>query len=72
MRFSLLRLNPLKCELVGRMEGGAAVTPADLARHNILIDGIAPAPVDHARPIRYLGVHSCFNGDWSAQQAKAI
>ena len=72
MCFSLLRLNPLKCELVGRSAGGHAVTPAELARHNILIDGIAPVPVDHTRPIRYLGVHSCFNGDWSAQQAKAI
>ena len=58
MRFSLLRLNPLKCELVGRASDGSAITPAGLARHDFLINGVAPIPVDHARSIRYLGVHS--------------
>jgi len=72
MRFNHLRLNPKKCELVGRGVDGHPVTAAALAIYNITIDGVALSPVDHNQPIRYLGVHSCFNGDWSEQQRKAI
>ena len=72
MRYNRLRLNPLKCELVGRNADGVPVTQAALDAHNITIDGVAIAPLPHDQPIRYLGVHSCFNGSWKEQQKKAL
>lgn len=72
MRFNRMRLNPLKCELIGRNADGAPVTPAALDAHNITIGGVAVQPVPHDQPIRYLGVHSCFNGSWMEQQKKAL
>jgi ribonuclease HI len=38
---------------------------------SITIDGHAIQPVDHCSPIRYLGVHCRFDGDWSAQHTKS-
>jgi hypothetical protein len=64
MRCNRLRLNPNKCELVGRNAAGNPISAASLALHDISIDG--------DRPIRYVGVHSCSKGDWSEQQRKAI
>jgi hypothetical protein len=71
MQFNVMRLNALKCELVGRDANGQPVTQLALATNNINIDGhsIRPTPHDHA--IRYLGVHSSFSGSWSVQQTKA-
>jgi hypothetical protein len=72
MRFNRLRLNAKKSELVGRGADGAPVTAAALALHDITIEGVAITPVDHSRPIRYLGVHSTFDGDWSEQRRRAV
>lgn len=72
MRFNLLRLNPLKCELVGRGPDGLPVTQAALDAHNITIDGMRLTPLAHNQPIRYLGVHSCFDGSWKEQQNKTL
>src|SRR5690606_10950089 len=33
--------------------------------------GHAITPLQHNTPIRYLGVHCRFDGDWSAQHAKS-
>jgi hypothetical protein len=71
MRFNVLRLNPLKCELVGRGADGLAVTNAALVHHGIAVDGLVLNPLPHDQPIRYLGVHTSFDGSWSAQQNKS-
>lgn len=72
MRFNLLGLNHSKCELVGRFEGELpAVTAADLQLHGIEIEGNPISPVAHDHPIRYLGVHCCFDGSWHAQHRKS-
>jgi ribonuclease HI len=70
MQFNSMRLNALKCELVGRGADGEPVTAAAVAAHGITVDGIALAPHPHDQPIRYLGAHSCFDGSWGAQQRK--
>lgn len=70
MSFNRMRLNPLKCELVGRNADGEPVTDAALAAAGVLIDGHTPRTVPHQQPIRYLGVHACFDGSWKAQQNK--
>ena len=70
MSFNRMRLNPLKCELVGRSADGECVTAAALAAAGVLIDGHTPRIVPHQQPIRYLGVHACFDGSWKAQQTK--
>ena len=72
MRFNALRLNPSKCELVGRGADGLPVTAAAVAAAGITIGGQALMPVPHSTPIRYLGVHCRFDGNWSAQHAKSI
>ena len=71
MRFNALRLNPAKCELVGRGADGLPVTAAAVAAAGITVNGQALMPVPHNTPIRYLGVHCRFDGDWSAQHAKS-
>lgn len=70
MSFNRMRLNPLKCELVGRNADGEPVADAALAAAGVLIDGHTPRTVPHQQPIRYLGVHACFDGSWKAQQNK--
>ena len=70
MSFNRMRLNPLKCELVGRNADGDSVTDADLAAAGVLINGHTPRIVPHHQPVRYLGVHACFDGSWKAQQNK--
>lgn len=40
-------------------------------KKGITIECHAIAPVDYCTPIRYLGVHCRFDGDWSAQHAKS-
>jgi len=70
MRFNCLRLNPLKCELVGRGPDGESITVAQLTTHGFTIDGRSVIPKPHDQPIRYLGVHMCFDGNWKAQQKK--
>ena len=72
MRFNRLRLNPRKCELVGRGADGQPVTEAEVAHHRISIDGLLMTPIAHDQPIRYLGVHSCFDGSCVAQQNKSL
>ena len=72
MRFNRLRLNVKKTELVGRGADGTPVTPAALALHDIAIDGVAITLVDHSRSVRYLGVHSSFDGGWSEQRRRAV
>jgi len=71
LRFNALRLNHSKCELVGRGPDGMPVTAAAVAAAGITIEGHAITPVEHCSPIRYLGVHCRFDGDWSAQHAKS-
>ena len=71
MQFNSMRLNPLKCELVGRNDSDGAVTATDVAAAGILVHNAPLAVRAHDHPIRYLGVHSSFNGDWSAQRAKS-
>ena len=71
LRFNALRLNHGKCELVGRNADGMPVTAAAIAAAGISIEGHAITPVDHCTPIRYLGVHCRFDGDWSGQHAKS-
>jgi len=71
LRFNALRLNHSKCELVGRGPDGMPVTAAAIAAAGITIEGHAIVPVDHCTPIRYLGVHCRFDGDWSGQHAKS-
>ena len=72
MRFNLMQLNHGKCELVGRGADGAPVTEAAVAAAGIVIDGHSLVPLAHSTPIRYLGVHCCFDGDWSAQHRKPL
>lgn len=74
MRFNLLNLNHNKCEFVGRYAGEnpTDVTAADLQLHGIAIEGNPIEPVAHDHPIRYLGVHCCFNGSWRAQHTKSL
>jgi len=71
MQFNVMRLNALKCELVGRDATGQPVTQLALTTNHINIDGHSICPTPHDQAIRYLGVHSSFNGSWSVQQAKA-
>jgi hypothetical protein len=72
MAFNRLRLNPQKCELVGRDAAGQPVTAHALAAHGITIEGHPIHPVPHHQPIRYLGVHCCFDGAWQAQHNKSL
>ena len=71
MRFNALRLNHSKCELVGRGEQGALLTAAAVAAAGVTIEGQPVAPLPHSKPIRYLGLHCRFDGDWSGQHAKS-
>ena len=71
MAFNRLRLNHSKCELVGRTAAGEPVSAAALAAAGVTIEGLALQPVPHDQPIRYLGVHVCFDGSWRAMQQKA-
>jgi exonuclease III/ribonuclease HI len=72
MAFNCMQLNPQKCELVGRDAAGAPVTARALAEHGITIAGQAIEPIPHNQPIRYLGVHCCFDGSWRAQHSKSL
>jgi hypothetical protein len=71
MRFNSLRLNHSKCELVGRASDGQNVTAAAIAASGINIEGHPIVPLEHDKPIRCLGVHCTFNGDWKAQHHKS-
>ncbi|HVW99389.1 MAG TPA: reverse transcriptase domain-containing protein, partial [Candidatus Babeliaceae bacterium] len=71
MTFNHLRLNPTKCELVGRLGDGNPLTAIEVARYNIAVEGQLLVPLAHDKSIRYLGVHVRFDGDWSVQQHKA-
>ena len=72
MRFNRLRLNAAKCEIVGTRDGCTAVTAAELALHELAVEGscVAVLPLDSST--RYLGVHCSYAGDWSAQQRKSL
>ena len=71
MSYNSLRLNHAKCELVGRGADGEPVTDAALALAGINIEGHSVASVGHSQPIRYLGIHCCFDGSWAQQRAKS-
>jgi hypothetical protein len=75
MRFNRMKLNPTKCELIGRQVDGSGaaqhLTLAAVTAAGITIDGHPPMPIHHHQPIRYLGAHMCFNGDWKPQRDKA-
>jgi hypothetical protein len=47
MRFNVLRLNPLKCELVARGADGRAVSNAAVAHHGIAVDSLVLSPLSH-------------------------
>jgi hypothetical protein len=72
MRFNLMQLHHSKCEPVGRGADCAPVTEAAVAAAGIATGGHALIPLAHSTPIRYLGVHCCFDGDWSAQHRKLL
>ena len=63
MQFNRMRLNYLKCKLVGRQADGTAIDDALIAAYNICIEGHALVSHSHDVPLRYLGVEFCFNGD---------
>ena len=71
MHFNTVRLNALKCELVGRGGDGCTTAATAIAAANICIDGHALVPRLHSQPIRYLGVHTAFDGSWAVQQQKS-
>ena len=68
MEFNHLRLNPKKCDLVGRMADGSSVSKQSIQDANIKIDGHVPTPLSHDYAIRYLGAHFSFDGSWKEQQ----
>ena len=72
MRFNRMLLNPAKCELVGRSADGQPVTAAAIAAAGITVAGHALVPVEHSKPIRYLGVWCRFDGDWQDQHNKLL
>ena len=72
MSFNSLRLNHAQCELVGRGADGQPVTGAALALAGITIEGHSVVHAGHSQPIRYLGVHCCFDGSWHHQQRKSL
>jgi hypothetical protein len=72
MAFNQMRLNPSKCELVGRGADGQCVTAVAVAAAGISIHGQSLVPVPHHKPIRYLGVHCCFDGSWEAQKLRSL
>ena len=68
MDFNHLRLNPKKCDLVGRMADGSSVSKQTIEDANIQIAGHVPTPLLHDQSIRYLGAHFSFDGSWKQQQ----
>ena len=72
MSFNRMKLNPQKCELVGRGPDGGPVSAATIAHHGIEVEGVTLDPVAHDRSIRYLGVHPRFDGCWTTQFNKSL
>lgn len=73
MKFNRLRLNASKCELVGRIGAlGESLDANQALAAHICVDGQPLVPLPHDKPIRYLGAHMCFDGDWRPQQNKAL
>jgi len=72
MGFNRMLLNASKCELVGRGPDGLPVTEAAVAAANFKVADRVLVPVDHATPIRYLGVHCRFDGNWEAQHSRIL
>ena len=72
MAFNCMRLNASKSELVGRKADGSPVTSVDIAAHDISVEGVQLVPIPHSKPIRYLGAHACFDGNWSTQFKKSL
>ena len=72
MRFNSLRLNPAKCELVGRNGAGEPVSDLAVAAHGVTVEGQPVKLVPHEQAIRYLGVHVRFDGEWPEQKNKAL
>jgi ribonuclease HI len=72
MAFNRLRLNALKCEIVATHGSGTVVSQQELAQYDISVDGQVLKPHSLDTPIRYLGVHSSFNGSWEVQKQKAM
>jgi exonuclease III len=71
MAFNSMKLNQVKCELVGREADSTPLSSASIMTHNITINDQLLKPTPHGQPIRYLGVHSCFDGSWKPQQTKS-
>ena len=61
---------PRQVRAGGRGADGQPVTAAALAAAGITIEGHAVVPLAHSQPIRYLGVHCCFDGSWHAAAAQ--
>ena len=72
MQFNRMRLNATKCELIGRNAAGEAVSQSEVDAHNLFIDGQPLQPIPHSQSIRYLGVHTSFDGSWAVQQHKSL
>jgi ribonuclease HI len=71
LSFNHMRINPSKCELVGRMKDGSSVTLAEIQLHHISVEGTYVVPRPHDKPIRYLGLHIRFDGEWKDQFTKS-
>jgi exonuclease III len=65
-----MSLNAGKCEIVGRCADSAALTEQHLRNAGIFLDGngTLPACLEWNKPIRYLGVHLCFDGSMKHQR----
>jgi exonuclease III/ribonuclease HI len=79
--FNKMKLNPLKCDLIGRSAGPCnaygrpttrQITREELVENDITIDGHIPEPQPHDQSIRYLGIHARFDGKWDDQQNKTL
>jgi exonuclease III/ribonuclease HI len=71
MWYNELRLNPLKCEVVGRMGDGTPLSQAQLIAHGIDVDGHHLIPKSHQDSIRYLGLHVTLDGSFEVQMKKS-
>lgn len=71
LSFNRMRLNPAKCELVGRKSDGTSVTANDIRLHQLAVDGVDLIALDHNKSIRYLGLNIRFDGLWNNQIIKS-
>jgi hypothetical protein len=54
------------------MPGGQPLSAEAAKNAGIQVRGVTLTPVPHSQPIRYLGAHLRFDGNWSTQRSKAL